>query len=122
MGRRPRRAARRHRGLLTLFDAIRPPDAVARIRSTAVAPLAAFIAAQLYFTIYPLLTRVPPALFWTIVAIVFAGACAGLVGATRVVLRHRTDFGAREYAWLLASLAATALCAYLFVSLTFPWL
>ena len=105
-----------------MFEAFQQPNAVARIRAAAIAPLVAYLLAQLYFSIYPLLDRVPPLLFWSVDAILFLGALAGLVLLIRALVRHRRELEFRAILWLVATLVIIALCARLFLSLTFPWL
>ena len=103
-----------------MFESIQPPDAAARLRAAAVPPLAAFLVALGYFTLYPLLARVPAALFWTIAVVVLAGAVAGVVGIVRVIRGERIR--GRAIGWLVLAAAITLVCARLFLSLTFPWL
>ncbi len=103
-----------------MFESVRPPDAAERLRAAAVPPLAAFGLALVYFTIYPSLTRVPPALFWTVDAIVLAGAVGGVLTIARVA--RRETIRGRAIAWLAAAVLITLVCARLFVALTFPWL
>jgi len=69
-----RRAARRQRGFVTLFEDFRGPDLAARLRGIAIAPIAAIVISQLYATLYPLLPRVPAALFAAIDLILFGAA------------------------------------------------
>jgi hypothetical protein len=105
-----------------LFETFQQPNAVARIRAAGIAPLAAYLLAQLYFSLYPLLARVPPLLFWSVDAIAFLGALAGIVLLVRAVVRHRRELEFRAMLWLVATLVVIGLCARLFLSLTFPWL
>lgn len=93
---------------------------MARLRAAAVPPLVAFLGALVYFTLYPLLPRVPAVLFWTMAVVVLAGAVAGIIGIARVVCRERIR--GRAIGWLVVACAITLLCARLFLSLTLPWL
>ena len=95
-------------------------DAASRLRGAAVPPLAAFLLTLGYLTLYPLLGRVPAALFWSIVAILAIGAAAGAVRLVRVV--RRETLRGRAIGWLAGAGAMTLVCAYLAVTLTFPWL
>lgn len=85
-------------------------------------PLAAFLVTQAYFTLYPLLTRVPAALFWSVVIVAIAGAVAGLFSLAGVWRRHRRELDGRAIAWLVAAAAATLVCGFVAVSLATPWL
>ncbi len=122
MGVGARRAARRQRGFVTLFEDFRGPDLAARLRGIAIAPIAAIVISQLYATLYPLLPRVPAALFAAIDLILFAGAAVGIGGAARLALRHRRELDGRAIAWLVACTIASLFCLRLFVSMTMPWL
>ena len=77
---------------------------------------------QLYDTLYPLLPRVPAALFLVIVLILLCGAGIGIGGAARLALRHRRELDGRAIAWLVASAIASLFCLRLFVAMTMPWL
>lgn len=105
-----------------MFETISAPDAPAKFRSAAAVPLAAFLIAQGYYTVYPLFARVPAALFWLIALIVSAGATGGVIGIIRVLRRHHHELDARAFAWLIAAIATTLACAWLAISLTLPWL
>jgi uncharacterized membrane protein len=103
-----------------VFESVRSEDAAARFRSAAFAPLAAFLIALLYFSLYPLLERVPPFLFWTVVLVLFAGVVVGAVAMIREARRERPR--GRALAWLIGAVAVELLCARTFLALTFPWL
>lgn len=103
-----------------MFESIRADDAAARLRAAALRPFAAFLVALAYLTLYPLFTRVPPWLFWSIAAVLFAGAVLGFASIVRVVRRERIR--GRAIAWLLAAIAVELLCARLLLGLVVPWL
>ncbi|MFP5246435.1 MAG: hypothetical protein ACLGH0_07040 [Thermoanaerobaculia bacterium] len=84
-----------------------------RLRNAAVAPMAAFLFAQVYFTIYPLLPRVPAALFWFVAAVLLAGVVTGAVLIIRAAERN---------VWLIAATAAELLCLWQLLSMVVPWL
>jgi hypothetical protein len=105
-----------------LFDDFRAPDAAAHFRSAAVIPLLAFLVTQGYFTLYPLLTRIPAALFWCVVITAILGAGAGLIRIAGVLRRHRRELDGRSIGWLIAAAAATLVCGFVAVSLATPWL
>ena len=101
-----------------MFESVQSDDAAAQFRSAAIAPLAAFLAYLLYLTLYPLLGRVPAALFWILTAILLAGSVFGAIAIIRVVRRHRgTAFG-----WLAAAVLVELLCVRTFLAMTLPWL
>ncbi len=88
-----------------------------------VVPLAAFLAAEAYFSLAPLLGRVPAPLFWVIALTTLAGAGSGLFLTTSLALRRRAEVrGGRAISWLLAAGAASLLCTWRFLGLTLPWL
>ena len=103
-----------------MFESVTGPNVSARLRSAAIPPIAAFLVAQGYVGIYPLLTRVPPALFWTIALITGAGAVAGIVLIARVARQERIRGVA--LGWLIAAAGAVYLAGRLFVAMVFPWL
>jgi hypothetical protein len=103
-----------------LFESIPTDAAHVRIRNAALAPLAAFLFVQVYFTLYPLLPRVPAALFWFIVLVLFAGVVAGAVMLVRAVRGQRLRGAA--LAWFIAAIAFEIVTAWLCLTLTFPWL
>lgn len=103
-----------------MFEAVFRDDAASRLRTAAVPPLASFLMALGYLTIYPMLTRVPAALFWSVVAVLAFGAFLGAVNIIRVV-RSETLAG-RAYGWLAMAAAVTLLCGYGALSMALPWL
>lgn len=103
-----------------MFESIQTEDAAARFRSAAMPPLIAFAIALLYFTVYPLLPRVPALLFWSVVAVLVAGSIGGVVAIAGAVRRERPR--ARAVAWLVAASLVELLCARTLLALTFPWL
>ncbi len=90
------------------------------MRNAALVPLATFFFAQLYFTFYPLLTRVPEALFWTVVAIVFSGAVAGVVLIASAARGERMR--GRALAWFIAAVVCELICVRQLLAMTLPWL
>ena len=85
------------------------------MRAAALPPLIAFLLALLYLSVYPLLGRVPPPLFWLVVLILFAGTAAGACAIARAATR-------RAAAWLIAAVAMELLCAWMFLGMVVPWL
>jgi hypothetical protein len=101
-----------------VFESVQSDDAAAQFRSAAIAPFAAFLAYLLYLALYPLLGRVPAALFWIMTAILFAGSVFGAIAIIRVFRRHRgTAFG-----WFAAAVLVELLCVRTFFAMTVPWL
>ena len=85
------------------------------MRAAALPPLIAFLLALLYLSVYPLLSRVPPPLFWLVVLILFAGTALGLVKIVRAATR-------RALGWLIPAVAMELLCAWMFLGMVMPWL
>jgi hypothetical protein len=103
-----------------VFESVTGPSVSARLRSAAIPPIAAFLVVQGYTLLYPLLPRVPAALFWLIVLISAAGAVAGIVLVIRILRTDRVR--GLAFGWLLAAIAAIYLCGQLFLAMTLPWL
>lgn len=103
-----------------MFESLPVDDASARARAAAIAPLVAVLVTLVYLTIYPLARRVPPPLFWTVVAILFAGVILGATAAARLLLRERVR--GRAAGWLAGAIVIELLCGRLFLGLTLPWL
>ena len=103
-----------------MFESIVAPNAAQRLKRAAVFPLAAFGVAQLYFLVYPLLSRVPPTLFWTVVCVLAAGVVSGAIALTRAMRGEL--FRGSALAWFLGAGAVELLCAWLLVSMAVPWL
>ena len=85
------------------------------MRAAALPPLLAFLLALLYLTVYPLVGRVPPLLFWLMVSVLFAGTAGGLVMIMRAASR-------RVLAWLVPAVAMELVCAWMFLGMVVPWL
>ena len=103
-----------------MFESVRPPEAAERLRNAAAIPFGALLLALLYLTLYPTFTRVPAALFWSVDAILFLGAIAGLIAIIRIAAREKIR--GRAIGWLVAAALITLVCGRLFLGLTFPWL
>ena len=82
--------------------------------------MAAFLFAQGYFSVYPLLPSVPAALFWFVVAVLFAGVVAGCIALVRVTRAERVRGIA--LAWLAGAIVVELVCLAQFLSMTVPWL
>jgi hypothetical protein len=104
-----------------LFEEITTRSPAAKFRAAATVPIGAFLIAQAYYTLYPLLGHVPAAMFYAIAAILCAGTFGGAIGIVRVLRRHEDELNTSAIAWLLATLLATLLCAWLSLSLIVPW-
>jgi uncharacterized membrane protein YecN with MAPEG domain len=103
-----------------VFESIPADDASARLRVAAVPPLVVFVLALLYLTVYPLLARVPVALFWIVVLILLAGSVLGAIAIVRAVRRERPR--GRALGWLAAAIAIELVCARICLGLILPWL
>jgi len=117
-----------------VFTSFRDPDLADRARRLAGLPAAAFLATQLYFSLYPLLESVPRWLFETIRLLLLAGAAGGLAGVGRLALlglRARRGggeldnldrFNRRALLWLALVLAAALACLHLLLGMSIPGL
>ena len=99
-----------------MFESVQHDDSAARASAASAFPLAAILLTLLYLTVVPLLARVPAAVFWSIVAILFVGVLAGAVAITRVWRATRPRGAA--LAWLIAAIVIELVCARLFLSFT----
>lgn len=102
-----------------MFESVRSDDAAARLRSAAIAPLAAFLVYLLYLAVYPLFTRVPAVLFRLVTVVLLIGAVAGAVAITRVVRGH--SMRGRAFAWLVGAAVVELLCVRTFLAMALPW-
>ena len=66
------------------------------------------------------MTRVPPALFWSMAAVVLLGTVMGVIAIVRVVMKEKIR--GRAIAWLVAAVVMTLVCGRLALALTLPWL
>ncbi|HEX8169284.1 MAG TPA: hypothetical protein VF824_01955 [Thermoanaerobaculia bacterium] len=103
-----------------MFESLELENASTRLRAAAMFPLLAYVFAQFYFTLYPLLVDVAPWSFWLNDIVLGAGSAAGLVGIAGAVRRERVR--GKAIGWLIAACIIEFLCARLFVAITFPWL
>lgn len=103
-----------------MFETVSADSVPERLRHAAVAPMAAFLFAQFYETLYPLFARVPAAVFWSVDAILLAGSVIGAVALVRVV-RAEVIRG-RAIVWLVIAMLVELLCTAMFLAKTFPWL
>lgn len=103
-----------------MFESLPVDDTAARIRSAAGPPLTAFLLTLAYLTIYPMFTRVPAALFWSIATILLAGTMLGGLAIVRILRRERVR--GRAIGWLAGTVALELTCARIFLGLTLPWI
>jgi hypothetical protein len=103
-----------------LFETIHADDAATRLRNAAIVPLAAFLFAQIYSTLTPFLSRVPPWLFWSVTVVVLAGAVIGALLIVRIV--RRESIRGRAVAWLIAAIVLDLICLRLWLKMVFPWI
>jgi hypothetical protein len=105
-----------------MFSAFREPDLAARLRAAAAWPLGAYLLAQLYFTLYPLLTEVPRWLFEAVRADLGIGLLGGLAAGLRLALagpRERPSLPAAG--WLAALAGGLLACGWTLAGMSFPW-
>ncbi len=118
-----------------MFAEFRAPDLAARLRAAAAWPLGAYLLAQLYFTLYPLLAEVPRWLFESVRVDLLAGLAGGLISglsAARPERDDRDDPGARQEprprlglpaaGWLAALAGGLLLCGWTLAGMSFPWM
>src|SRR5436305_6816112 len=110
-----------------VFSAFQEPDLAARLRTAALWPLGAYLLAQTYFTLYPLLAQVPRWLFEAVRVDLGMGLGAGL-GVLLGGLSRRADPEARRRfdlpaaGWLAALAGGLLLCGWTLAGMSFPWM
>lgn len=108
-----------------VFSAFAEPDLAARARAWAGAPGGAFLLAQAYFTLYPLLSTVPRWLFEAVRVVLLLGTVAGLAGVLYLGmqgLRDRRQWSWRAALWLALGLAGAGACGFLLFGMSVPTL
>jgi hypothetical protein len=108
-----------------VFSDFREPDLSARLRAAAAWPLGAYLLAQLYFTLYPLLVQVPRWLFETVRADLLGGFVLGLALGLRLAVErrpHRRRFDLPAAGWLAALAGGLLLCGWTLAGMSFPWM
>jgi len=113
-----------------VFSDFQEPDLAARLRAAAVWPLGAYLLAQMYFTLYPLLSQVPRWLFEAVRADLAAGLGLGLfwglaLGARLAAERRPADgrrFDLPAAGWLAAWAGGLLLCGWTLAGMSFPWM
>jgi hypothetical protein len=103
-----------------VFESIQAESAGVRLRNAAVFPMAAYLFTLAYLTLYPLLERVPAALFWLVPLVLLAGGVTGAVLIVRIVRATRMHEGGAG--WLVAATLIELLCVWQFLRMTVPWL
>ena len=103
-----------------MFESVQQDDAAQRLRHAAIFPMAAFLFAQAYFLVYPLLPAVPATLFWFVVLVLVAGATRGFASLLRVA--RSEPMRGRALAWLIAASLAELACIAQMLAMTVPWL
>jgi hypothetical protein len=105
-----------------MFTSFEEPDLAARARGLAGLPGGAFLLAQIYFTLYPLLTTVPRWLFETVRIVLLLGTAAGMVSILYLSYRGLRD---RQWTWgaalwLGVTLAFALLSGHLLYGMSVP--
>jgi drug/metabolite transporter (DMT)-like permease len=106
-----------------MFTSFEDPDLASRARNLAGAPAGAFLLAQVYFTLYPLLTTVPRWLFEAVRVVLLLGTVIGLAGVLYLCaqgLRDRRPWSSRAALWLALGLAGAGACGYLLYGMSVP--
>ena len=104
-----------------MFETFRAPDLAARLRGAAAAPLIAFVLSECYFSLAPILGRMPAWLFWTVAALTLCGVMAGIALTTRSVVTRPGELDGRAITWLIAAIVAIAICSWRFLAMVVPW-
>jgi hypothetical protein len=126
VGRGPRHAARgrsvvsRRAPSVALFDDLRREPVHHAIRRVAFRPLAAYVAAQVYFTILPLFHRPPGAGLYIVALALIVGAVLGLTGSLRILIERGHEIGGAGATLLAASIILSLLCAWTVTGLPLP--
>src|SRR5436309_9940917 len=103
-----------------MFTSFKDPDLASRARTLAGVPAGAFLLAQVYFTLYPLLSTVPRGLFETVRVALLLGTGIGLAGVLYLGARYRRQWSSRAAFWLALDLAAASACGYLLFGMSVP--
>ncbi len=114
-----------------MFTSFQEPDLAARARGLAGAPGGAYLLAQIYFTLYPLLETVPRWLFEAVRVTLLLGTLAGIAGIAGLagILyiggvrgRDRAQWSWSVALWLGVTLLFTLLCGSLLYGMSVPTL
>jgi hypothetical protein len=105
-----------------LFESVARSGLAARMRGVSLAPMAAFLVALGYLTIYPFLSRVHPLLLYGTGLLLLAGAVFGLLRSTMLLARERRGISAGAWLWFVAALLFSFACLWLAAAIFLPWL
>jgi hypothetical protein len=111
-----------------MFTSFEEPDLAARARGLAGAPGGAYLLAQIYFTLYPLLESVPRWLFEAVRVTLLLGTVAGIAGIAGILyigrrgVRDRAQWSWSVALWLGVTLLFTLLCGSLLYGMSVPTL
>jgi hypothetical protein len=105
-----------------LFESIVPAGLAARMRGVSVAPMAAFLVALGYLTIYPFFSQVYPLLLYGTGLLLLAGAVFGMLCSTMLLVREREAVTAGAWLWFVAAVSFSAACLWLAAAIFLPWL
>lgn len=110
--------------MAAVFSAIQEPDLAARLRTAALWPVGAYLLAQLYCTLYPLLPEVPRWLFEAVRVDLAVGLGAGLGLLVWVLVRRPESrrFDLPAAGWLAAWVGGLLLCGWTLAGMSFPWM
>jgi hypothetical protein len=105
-----------------MFTSFEEPDLAARARGLVWPAGGAFLLAQIYFTLYPLLTTVPLWLFEVVRLALLLGTAGGVAGILYIVYRglweRRWTWGVAL--WLGVNLAFALLSGHLLYDMSVP--
>jgi hypothetical protein len=103
-------------------DVFREPTLADRLRGLAIAPWAAYLLCQVYFSLYDWFVPVPRWLFESVRLLLLAGAAAALVGAPIFLIRRRHEWTWAAAGWLGVLAIAALLCAWTLMGMSVPFL
>lgn len=98
------------------------PTLADRLRALALAPGAAFLLCQVYFSSFDWFAPVPRWLFESVRLLLLAGTAAALIGAPVLLVRRRREWTWAAAGWLGVLAVATLLCAWTLAGMSLPFL
>ncbi|HKR66108.1 MAG TPA: hypothetical protein VJZ00_20420 [Thermoanaerobaculia bacterium] len=100
-----------------MFESIPADTAPQRLRRAATPPLIAYILAQVFFSILPIVGKIESGFFVIVELVLLAGAIAGAIRIIRTLRAMRIRGIA--LVWLALALIVEYLCARLFAGIAF---
>jgi hypothetical protein len=116
------RGSSRSRSVVGLFESLDQTSPARAIRNAGGVPLAALLASQLYFALYPLLPSVPALLVYTVGALLCAGGVGGAFLIARRLVRFRRELDGPACVWSVAGGLFAVACLWFAAGIFLPWL